>query len=127
MTSRVTKPKVKTSLTPVLSEVVEDHEIEAGLGQEQARVDLVGHKEWTHQTGSKEVLRRAHGFWKKIGPKVKNRSTEGKQRAAVEGISRLSAAEGAVRLPRDRRDTREIRGARRRRQSVRERSCGDDV
>ena len=114
-------------MTPVLSEMVEDHEIEAGLGPEQARVDLVGHKEWTHQTGSKEVWKRAYGFWKKIGPKVKNRSTEGEQRAAVEGISRLSAAEGAVRLPRDRRDTREIRGARRRRQSVRERSCGDDV
>eukprot|EP00965_Chrysotila_dentata_P124799 4126175-Pleurochrysis_carterae.AAC.1 len=60
-------------------------------------------------------------------PKVKNRPTEGKQRADVEGISRFFAAEGAVRLPRERRDTRENRGARRRQQRVRERSCGDDV
>eukprot|EP00965_Chrysotila_dentata_P152805 5050435-Pleurochrysis_carterae.AAC.1 len=43
----------------------------------------------------KDVLKRAHGFQKKTKPKVKNRSTEGQQRAVVKGISRFPAAEGA--------------------------------
>eukprot|EP00965_Chrysotila_dentata_P023758 787128-Pleurochrysis_carterae.AAC.1 len=54
----------------------------------------------------RDVLKRTRGFWKKMGRRVKNRSTESQQRAVVEGISRFPAAEGAVRLPRERKDTR---------------------
>eukprot|EP00965_Chrysotila_dentata_P039862 1324116-Pleurochrysis_carterae.AAC.2 len=42
-------------------------------------------------------------------PRVKNRSTESYQRPVVEGISRLPAAKSAVRLPRERRDTKRKR------------------
>ena len=42
--SRDTKKKVKTSSTPILSEVVEEHEMPERLGPAQARVDPVDHK-----------------------------------------------------------------------------------
>eukprot|EP00965_Chrysotila_dentata_P122722 4056218-Pleurochrysis_carterae.AAC.1 len=70
------------STRPISSEGVGEHERQARLGLGQARADLVGHKDWTYQKGPKEVLKRAHGFWEKNRPKVKNRPTEGKQRAA---------------------------------------------
>eukprot|EP00965_Chrysotila_dentata_P096509 3189241-Pleurochrysis_carterae.AAC.1 len=92
---------VTMSPRPIPSQGVGEHKRQARLCLGQARAGLVGHKDWIHQTDPKEVLKRAHGFWKKIRPKVKNRLTEGKQRVAVEGISRFSAAEGAVRLPRE--------------------------
>eukprot|EP00965_Chrysotila_dentata_P123938 4096619-Pleurochrysis_carterae.AAC.1 len=59
--------------------------------------------------------------------RVENRSTEGQQSAVVEGISRFPGAGGAVRHPRERRDTRENGEAGRRRQCVRERFYGDGV
>eukprot|EP00965_Chrysotila_dentata_P165175 5454056-Pleurochrysis_carterae.AAC.1 len=53
-------------------------------------------------TSPKDVLKRAHGLWKKLRPKVKNRPTKGKQRADVKGISSFppqKALSGSLGIP----------------------------
>eukprot|EP00965_Chrysotila_dentata_P139940 4626157-Pleurochrysis_carterae.AAC.1 len=60
-----------------------------------------------------------------MGPEKENRSTERRQRAAVEGIWRFDAVEGAVGLHQERSDTRGNRGARQDRRRTCERSCGN--
>eukprot|EP00965_Chrysotila_dentata_P104941 3466101-Pleurochrysis_carterae.AAC.1 len=53
-----------------------------------------------------------------MGPELKNRWREGRQRAVVKGFQRFSGMEGAVELPGERSGARESGAARRRRGDV---------
>eukprot|EP00965_Chrysotila_dentata_P221415 6192369-Pleurochrysis_carterae.AAC.3 len=76
------------------------------------------------ERGPTGVLKRTVGFWNRMRPEVKNRSPEGRWRAVVEGILRwFSAAQGAVRLPWERRDARKRRST----TAPAVRFCGDGV
>eukprot|EP00965_Chrysotila_dentata_P183682 6064757-Pleurochrysis_carterae.AAC.1 len=47
------------------------------------------------KAGEADVWKRTVGFLNKMGPEQENRLTERRRRAAVEGIRRFDAAEGA--------------------------------